>query len=61
MSTSLRVAIAAGAADVDVVAEEAAEDIDSWRAWRLAGAAAARGARTKRPLRIVDTLGILVN
>lgn len=75
MSTSLKVAAAIGAPDVadavaeadeeaDAVAEadeEAAEDDISWRAWRLAGTAATRGARAKRPLRIVDTLGMLVN
>jgi hypothetical protein len=67
MSTSLNVAIAAGAAAAEV-AEDAAEvadaleaEADSWRALSLAGAAATRGARTKRPLRMVDTLGILRN
>ena len=75
MSTSLSVAAALGADDVpdateeaaeeaaEEVAEEAAEEAAAeelaWRASSWAGAAATRGARTKRPLRMVDMLGML--
>jgi hypothetical protein len=62
------VAAALGADDVADAAEEEAEEADeeaaaeelAWRASSWAGAAATRGARTKRPLRMVDTLGMLV-
>ena len=71
MSTSLSVAAALGADDVADAAEEAAEEADeeadeeaaaeelAWRALSWAGAADTRGARTKRPLRMVDMLGML--
>jgi hypothetical protein len=72
MSTSLSVAAALGADDVADAAEEAAEEATeeaaeeaateelAWRASSWAGAAATRGAKAKRPLRMVDTLGMLV-
>ena len=77
MSTSLKPPVAAAPIALavedalDLAAEEDAEavadaDADSdllisWRAARLAGTAATRGARTKRPLRMVDTLGMLMD
>jgi hypothetical protein len=73
MSTSLKPPVAAAPAALlveaalDSVAEEDADaDADaelliSWRTARLAGTAAARGARTKRPLRMVETLGMLMD
>jgi hypothetical protein len=64
MSTSVNfppAAIAAmGAAAVAAAAAALVADMCIERASILAGAAAARGARAQRPLRIVDTLGILM-
>jgi hypothetical protein len=71
MSTSLKPPVAAAPAALlveaalDSVAEEDADAVAdlliSWRTARLAGTAAARGARTKRPLRMVETLGMLMD
>jgi len=67
ISTSLKPPPAAGGAAAAELAAGAAEDEAdadddaSWRATIPAGAAAARGARAKRPFMIVRTLGMMSN